>query len=69
MNSFVGTAFFQLLNALIASGKGIVLSTNLSPLEIGRVYSDRISSRIMEHFILIRVFGEDIRVRKRIRKH
>lgn len=69
MNSFVGTAFFQLLNARIASGKGMVLSTNLSPLEIGRVYSDRISSRIMEHFILIRVFGEDIRVRKRIRKH
>ena len=68
-NCFVGTALFQLLNARMASGRGMVLSTNLSPLEIGRIYSDRISSRIMEEFILIRVFGEDIRVQKRIRNH
>jgi DNA replication protein DnaC len=67
INSFVGSALFQLLNARISLRRGTVISTNLSPLEIGRIYSDRISSRIMEHFILIRVFGEDIRVRKRIR--
>ena len=65
-NSFVGTALFQLLNTRISRAKGTVISTNLSPLEIGRTYSDRISSRIMEHFTLIRVFGEDIRIRKRI---
>lgn len=68
-NSFVGTALFQLLNTRIARGKGIVISTNLSPLEIGRTYSDRISSRIMENFTLVRVFGEDIRILKRIGKH
>ena len=67
-NSFVGTALFQLLNTRILRGKGIVISTNLSPQEIGRTYSDRISSRIMEHFTLIRVFGEDIRLRKRLGK-
>lgn len=65
-NSFVGTEFFQLLNTRIMRGKGIVLSTNLSAQEIGRTYSDRISSRIMEHFILIRAYGEDIRIRKRL---
>ena len=68
-NSFVGTSLFQLLNTRILRGKGTVISTNLSPLEISRIYSDRISSRIMEHFSLIRVFGEDIRVRKRLGKH
>ena len=65
-NSFVGSALFQLLNTRIARGCGTVISTNLSPLELGQVYSDRISSRIMEHFLLVRVFGEDIRVRKRL---
>ena len=65
-NSFVGTALFQLLNTRILRGRGIVISTNLSPSEIGKVYSDRTSSRIMENFILVRVFGEDIRILKRI---
>ncbi len=68
VNSFVGSAFFQLLNARISKGRGIVISTNLSPREIGQIYSDRISSRITEHFTLIRVFGEDIRIRKRLRQ-
>ncbi len=68
-NTFVGSALFQLLNTRIAHGRGIVISTNLTPLEIGRTYSDRISSRIMEHFTLIRAFGEDIRVRKRLGKN
>ena len=68
-NSFVGSALFQLLNTRISRGRGIVISTNLSPLEIGRIYTDRISSRIMEHFTLIRVFGEDIRIQKRGGRH
>ncbi len=68
-NTFVGSALFQLLNTRIARGRGMVISTNLSPQEIGRTYSDRISSRIMENFILIRAFGEDIRVRKRLGKN
>ncbi|HCI73697.1 MAG TPA: DNA replication protein DnaC [Lachnospiraceae bacterium] len=65
-NSFVGSALFQLLNTRISLRRGTVISTNLSPLEIGRTYSDRISSRIMEHFILIQAFGADIRIRKRL---
>ncbi len=65
-NSFVGTALFQLLNMRTARGKGMVISTNLSLQDIGRIYSDRISSRVTEHFTLVRAFGEDIRVRKRI---
>ena len=68
-NSFVGSALFQLLNTRISRGRGIVISTNLSPHEIDRIYTDRISSRIMEHFTLIRVFGEDIRIQKRLGKH
>ncbi len=65
-NNFVCSALFQLLNTRIAHGRGMVISTNLSLTDIGRNYSDRISSRLMEHFTLVHAFGEDIRVRKRI---
>ena len=65
-NSFVGTALFQLLNSRIAGRRGIVISTNLSLQEIGVIYSDRISSRLVESFTMVRVFGEDIRIRRAI---
>ena len=65
-NSFVGTALFQLLNSRISKRKGIVISTNLTLQEIGMIYSERISSRLVECFTMVRVFGEDIRIRKAI---
>lgn len=65
-NSFVGSELFRILNTRINQRRGTVISTNLSPTEIGRIYSDRISSRIMESFTLIRAFGEDIRILKRL---
>ena len=67
VNAFVGSALFQLLNSRIAGGLGIVISTNLSMQELSRTYSERISSRILEHFTLIEMFGRDIRVQKRLR--
>ncbi len=67
-NNFTCSALFQLLNARIACGRGVVISTNLTITDIGRNYSDRISSRVMEHFTLVHAFGEDIRIRKRLGK-
>ncbi len=67
-NNFVCSSLFQLLNTRIALGRGIVISTNLTLTDIGRNYSDRISSRVMEHFTLVHAFGDDIRVRKRLGK-
>ena len=67
VNSFVGSALFQLLNSRISSGLGMVISTNLSIQELSRTYSERISSRILERFTLVEAFGNDIRVQKRLR--
>ena len=67
VNSFVGSALFQLLNSRISRGLGIVISTNLSVQELSRTYSERISSRILESFTLVEAFGTDIRVQKRLR--
>jgi DNA replication protein DnaC len=68
VNSFVGSALFQLLNSRISRGLGIVISTNLSVQELSRTYSERISSRILESFTLVEAFGTDIRVQKRLRQ-
>ena len=67
-NTFVGTALFELLNERISRRKGIVISTNLPLQEIGMIYSERISSRLVENFTMIRVFGQDIRIQKAIGK-
>ncbi len=65
-NSFTVSALFRLLNERIALGKGIIISTNLGLSELQNAYTDRISSRIVEHFTLVPLFGRDIRIRKRI---
>ena len=67
VNSFVGSALFQLLNSRIDRGLGMVISTNLSAQDLSRIYSERISSRILANFTLAEVFGRDIRVLKRLR--
>ena len=67
VNSFVGSSLFRLLNSRICAKRGMVISTNLSPQEISKTYSERISSRILESFTLIEVYGRDIRIQKRLR--
>ena len=68
VNSFVVSALFRLLSSRIADGLGIVISTNLSLQDLSRIYSERISSRILECFTLVEAFGKDIRVQKRLRQ-
>ena len=67
VNAFVVSALFQLLSSRITKGLGIVISTNLSIQDLSKIYSERISSRILERFTLIEVFGKDNRVQKRLR--
>lgn len=55
---------FELVNDRILSGKKMVISTNYSISEIAKVYSERLHSRILEHFVPIRFFGEDVRLKK-----
>lgn len=65
-NSFTTSGLFELLNERIVSGRSTVISSNLSLKTIKETYSDRIFSRIMEHYTLIKLFGEDIRLKKKL---
>ena len=47
-NSFTNSELFNILNTRLLSGKKTIISTNLSPMQLGSNYAQRIFSRILE---------------------
>lgn len=67
-NNFVITSLFSIINERYLGQKPCIISSNLSPQELQRRYSDRIFSRIASSYELYRFSGDDIRIQKR-REH
>ncbi|MCC8028343.1 MAG: ATP-binding protein [Lachnospiraceae bacterium] len=67
-NSFTSSRFFVCLNERILHRKSTIISSNLNLQDIASIYSERIFSRITSHFLLLHLFGKDIRVHKRFSK-
>lgn len=65
-NSFVTTSLFSFLNERILRGKATIISTNLNLAELKERYSDRIASRIIQNFKLLKLSGPDIRILQRL---
>ena len=65
-NSFTQPMFFQCINERILSGRSTVISTNLVLPEIKDTYTERISSRLIQHYRFLHLFGDDIRIKKKI---
>jgi len=63
-NSFTNSELFNLVNSRILREKKIIISTNLSPMELAERYDDRIFSRLLAHFDVLKFYGEDIRWEK-----
>jgi len=59
------SALFDIINQRLLAKKPMVISSNLSPHELERHYSERIVSRFTGHYRMIKFFGEDIRVKKK----
>ena len=62
---FVQSALYQIVNTRLVGGRQTIISTNLSPDEIGRRYMRQIQSRIEGEYRVLPFFGEDIRLQKR----
>jgi len=60
--SYTAEVFFDLLNSRINDKKQTIINTNLSLADVQRVYSERITSRIIGNFTQLKFLGEDIRV-------
>ena len=63
--AFVTSALYQVVNTRLITGKKTILSTNLTPEELGRRYSPAILSRLEGEYQVLTFFGEDIRKQKR----
>ncbi|NLY09469.1 MAG: ATP-binding protein [Tissierellia bacterium] len=61
INSFTQSALFNLINTRIMENRPMLISTNLSLMELKERYTERILSRIMQHFQLRQCYGPDIR--------
>ena len=56
---------FNFINTRLLKKKPTIISTNLSPNDLARMYTDRITSRIYGEYTLLHFFGDDIRVGKK----
>lgn len=60
-NTFTNAEIFNIINTRIIRGKKTIISSNLTPKEISDIYTDRVFSRVLENFIPIKFYGEDLR--------
>ena len=63
---FVISQLFVCLNDRIINQKSTIISTNLTLDEIKANYTERTFSRISNHYRILRLAGDDIRIQKRL---
>lgn len=68
-NDFSTTELFNLLNKKLLKNKKMLISTNLSLPDITKLYSERISSRLIGEFKLYKFYSEDIRITLNLSKN
>lgn len=68
-NSFVSSQLFLCINERLLRKKSTIISTNLSLDRFAEIYSERTFSRISSGYTMLKLFGHDIRIQKRIQKN
>lgn len=63
---FSRSELFNLLNKKLLKRNKMLISTNLSPEEILKTYTERISSRLLGNFNIFKFYGEDLRISKNL---
>ncbi|CDZ74233.1 putative DNA replication protein DnaC [Peptoniphilus sp. ING2-D1G] len=63
INSFSTSEVFNIVNTRLLRGKKTLISTNLSPKELSKTYTDRVFSRVFQKFFPLKFFGEDLRLK------
>lgn len=69
VNTFVASQLFNCLNVRDSLRKATIISTNLSLQAIRDVYSERIFSRLSSKYKIIKLFGNDIRLLKKLHNY
>ena len=64
-NSLTTSKLFYCINERLLRRKGTIITTNLSLEKIRDIYSERISSRLLDSYRLCYLFGDDVRMKKK----
>ncbi len=67
-NAFVNSELFSCINERLINQKSTIISTNLPLESFASVYSERIFSRISNGYTMLKLFGKDIRVQKKVQR-
>ena len=67
-NSFVNSELFLCINERLVNRKSTIISTNLTLDAFSEVYSERIFSRISNGYTMLKLFGQDIRLQKKLQR-
>ena len=65
INSFTASALFNCINERHLRQKSVIISTNLSLAELRANYSERVFSRITSNYTLLKIYGDDLRIKLR----
>jgi DNA replication protein DnaC len=68
INSWTNSQLFYCLNKRLLAKKATIITTNLTPNQLSREYSDRVGSRLIESFRFISFPPGDVRIWKRIQR-
>ena len=66
-NAFSSAQFFTCLNERLIHRRSTSISTNLSLESIADLYTERAFSRITSNYDLLKIIGDDIRIRKKLK--
>ncbi|MBR3004767.1 MAG: ATP-binding protein, partial [Lachnospiraceae bacterium] len=66
VNSFTTTQLFNCINERLLADKSTIISSNLSLEQLQNNYSERIFSRLVNRYTIIKLFGKDIRMIKKL---
>ncbi|MBQ4474303.1 MAG: ATP-binding protein [Lachnospiraceae bacterium] len=63
VNTFMASSLLEIMDHRRDAGLSTILSSNLPPSEIRKIYSERIYSRLIRDYVLLKLTGRDIRRR------
>lgn len=66
VNSLTVSQLFLCLNERLLNRKPTIISTNLSLDALVEIYSERIFSRITSNYTMLKITGDDIRIKKKL---
>ena len=65
-NAFTASQLFLIINERELRHRATILSTNIPPEDFAATFSERVSSRLLGSYQLVRLTGTDIRILKRL---